>query len=341
LRGRGLSFLVATAVAGCAPHRAPSSPAQSTSSASSKHVTTLEGPAPTLETLFAGRPDVVLTLHPPSLARDSVYGPLLRRASELASAYAGPTTLGTTALAVLERTEEIVVAESDHGKSAVVVLRGVPADVDPLEIVDTAGQPVWHPVRGDVRTASRELEPAEKTDAALFVVSGLMWVVASGPIIPKARALLLEGTTKGAFVGDETPLVSLSLPGDALPQLRKGALATVGASLLRTNVALTAGSQGLVIAKFAYPDAAAAASAEGTLLAVTLAFRHRLEEAVQRAESHDPEPKPAASQGGGLNWLGAAKVDREGPLVLVRAPLPRPWLEALEHADVPEPGHAP
>src|SRR5208283_2275027 len=101
----------------------------------------VEEPPIALASLFSHAPDLVLTVHPPALARDSVYGPLVRRASELASAYAGPTNLGTTALAVFERTDEIVVAECDRGKEAVVALRGVPASIDPLDLVDTSGRP--------------------------------------------------------------------------------------------------------------------------------------------------------------------------------------------------------
>ena len=287
-------------------------------------------------------------MHPRALARDPVYGPLLRRASELAAAYAGPTSLGTTALAALERTEDVIVAENDQGREAVVVLRGVPADLDPLDIVDASGRPIWRPIHGDVRGASRELTPAEPADAALFVAPGLVWLIASGPAIAKARAALTGRIGAPALAGDETPLLSLSLPGDALPRLRQGALASVGAGLLRVRVELTAGSTGLIVGTLAYADTATAASAEGTVLAVTLAFRHRLEEDVEAADSTS---RPDAGADGGattrrrdgrplhsLDWLGAAKVERTGAAVIVRAPIPRPWLLTLARADVPTPG---
>jgi hypothetical protein len=292
-------------------------------------------PAPALprwDALLSHRPDLVLTVHPPAIARDTVYGPLLRRASELASAYAGPTNLGTTTLAVVERTEEIAVAEADRGKEAVVVLQGVPASLDPLDVVDTLGHPVWQLVHGDTRSTSRELAPLGTEDAALFVLPGLVWVIASGPAVPRVRAAVANGIAKGAL-GDDTPLLGLSLPGDALPQLRQGALATVGAGLVKIQVELMPGTTGLIVTRLTYTDTQAAASAEGTVLSVTLAFRHRLEEAVAAGHGHEARPRPS----GGLDWLGAAKVDRDGVAVIVRAPIPRPWLEALTHAELGPP----
>jgi len=303
---------------------------------------------PKLESLLSRRPDLVLTLHPRALAHDPVYGPLLRRASELASAYAGPTNLGTTALAALERTDDVVVAENDSGKEAVVVLRGVPGDLDPLDVVDPSGHPIWRPVHGDIRAGSRELAPAEPADAELFVAPGLVWLIASGPVIPRVRAALTGAVGAQAFAGDDTPLLSISLPGDALPRLREGALASVGAGLHRVRVELTPGSTGLIIGTLAYADAVTAATAEGTVLAVTLAFRHRLEADVEAAEAGPQAGAGGAGEAGAhrrddrplrnLDWLGAAKVERTGPLVVVRAPIPRPWLEALARADVPSPG---
>jgi hypothetical protein len=224
------------------------------------------------------------------------------------------------------------------------VLRGVPADLDPLAVVDTSGRPLWHVNSGDVHAVTKELAPTEPTDAALFVAPGLVWVIASGSAIARTRAALTTDVGRGAFAGDETTLASLSLPGDALPQLRHGALANIGAGLTHVKVELTPGTAGLVVGTLAYIDPTRAASAEGTVLAVTLAFRHRLEEAVQAPDAKKGamgaplddahrEPRPAAN----LEWLGAAKVDRDGENVLVRAPIPRPWLEALSKADLSAP----
>jgi hypothetical protein len=336
--GWALALAEIALLVGCAGH-----PVTARSASKSAGDTKAETPPQPLQILLSHPPDLVLTLHPPALLRDNVYGPLVRRASELAAAYAGPTNLGTTALAVLERTDEVVVAENERGKEAVVVLRGVPADLDPLQVVDMSGRPIWRSVAGDVRTVTKELSPSEPSDAALFIAPGLVWVIASGPAIPRTRAALMGDVGHGAFAGDDTVLASLSLPGDALPQLHRGALANVGAGLLHLKVELTSGAAGLVLGTLAYADAVTAASAEGTVLAVTLAFRHRLEEGVQAAEGPKGEQisveearraqRPAAN----LEWLGAAKVDRVDANVIVRAPIPRPWLEALAKAELTAP----
>jgi hypothetical protein len=334
---RGGVALALALLAGCAAH--PSEARLAVSSARAAPV--VEPPPKPLNLLLSRPPDLVITIHPPAIARDRVYGPLLRRASELAAAYAGPTNLGTTALAVLERTEEVVVAENDHGKEAVVVLRGVPADLDPLAVVDTSGRALWHVNAGDVRAVTKELAPAEAADAALFIAPGLVWVIASGAAIARTRAALTSDVGHGAFAGDETALASLSLPGDALPQLRRGALADMGTGLTHIKVELSPGAAGLVVGTLTYVDTLRSASAEGTVLAITLAFRHRLEESVQAGDGKKtagsspakPEPRPASN----LDWLAAAKIDRDGQNVLIRAPIPRPWLEALSKADLPAP----
>jgi hypothetical protein len=331
------AILVASCLAlGCAaspgrPTPAPTAPLASPASAPL-------GPSATIESVLSHRPDVVLTLHPRALARDPVYGPLLRRAGELASAYAGPDNLGTTALAVLEQTEEVVVAENDHGREAVIVLRGVPASVDPHDLVDTQGKPLWRPAVGDVRTTQMELAPAAPADAALFVSSGVLWIIASGAAIGRVRGALVSGIGKTPFPGDDTPLVSLMLPGDALPQLRQGALAKVGAGLVGIRVELTPGSEGVIVGNLAYADTAAAAAAETTLLDVTLAFRHRLEESIKASdEQAAPAKGKPARAASNLDILAAAKVERTGTNLAVRAPIPRPWLEALKQADVKPP----
>jgi hypothetical protein len=128
----------------------------------------------------------------------------------------------------------------------------------------------------------------------------------------------------------------MALPGDAVPQLRRGELAPLGAGLRGIRVVLTPGTLGLIECSLSYPDAAAAASAEGTALSVTLAFRHRLEAAIAAGKGRGADAgAPRAS--GALDWLGAAKVERVGASVLIRAPIPKRWLDDLARAEVAAP----
>jgi hypothetical protein len=334
-RSRPILLLLAATLGACATPR----PRPTATVLRERHV---DPASPTLQSVLSRPPDLLVTIHPRALSRDSVYGPLLRRASELASAYAGPTTLGTTAMAVLERTEEILVTQNDRGREAVVVLRGVPADVDPLSVVDATGHPVWRSVQGDVRVSTRELAPVDAGtvgDAAMFVAPGLLWIVAAGPAVPRLRAALVDGVGPRALAGDETPLLSLSLPGEALSRLRQGALSTIGLGLSRVKVELTPGSTGTILGTFGYPDSAAAASAETTMLAVTLAFRHKVQAQIEAADrvgdAGAPDASPSSSR---LDWLAAAQVERTGASLVVRAPIPRSWLLAIEKAEIPAPG---
>jgi len=303
------------------------------------------GPAPlsdrtpaTLASLLSRPPDLVLTLRPQALARDRVYGPLLRRAGEMAAAYAGPTTLGTTTLGVLEQTDEVVVAENDHGREAVVVLRGVPASVDPTQVVDTNGRPLWQAVQGDVRTTLHELAPADPADAsqvALFVAPGLVWVIAAGPAIAATRAALVRPRGAEGLRGHETVLLALGMRGESLvaqePRLRQGALAPIGTGLTRVDLELTPGSSGLVLGHLTYATPDVAIAAEVTAEEITRAFHDRLERAAHAAASDAGAPPPPRSS---LDWLGAASVSESGGVVTVRVPIPRRWLDAISKADL-------
>jgi hypothetical protein len=254
----------------------------------------------------------------------------------MASAYAGPTTLGTTALGVLEKTDEVVVAENDRGHEALVVLRGVPGDLDPTAVVDTHGRPVWRAVEGDVRPSVRELLPVDPSDAALFVVPGLVWLIASGPAIGQVRAALLRPGAADGLTGDVTPLLAVALRGEALvaqePRLRQGSLAAIGTGLMRAGLELTAGTRGVILGKLTYATADTAIAATATAVAVAHAFRARLEAAAHPAV---PGAKPAPVSN--LDWLGGASITRSGTELSVEVPIPRRWLDVLSQADLAAP----
>jgi hypothetical protein len=266
--------------------------------------------------------EVAVTLHPPMLARDRIYGPLLRRASAMAAAYAGPRTVGTTALAALERTEEVVVASNDATAEAVIVLRGVPADLDAARIVDERARPIWREVVGDVGRNVVEYEPVTPADAALFVLPRRLWIIAVGDTRARTREALLGPISASSLLGEEAPLAVLSIQGPALvrreARLREGALGSLGRSLVRASFELAPGAQGLIDARFVYAETAAACASEQTVREVVAAFRRRL-------ESLDPPS---------LAWLAAAGVERSTTTVAVHAPIPKAWIHALAQADV-------
>jgi hypothetical protein len=342
VRGLAVQFAFAVcavfALAGCAPARSREKPSVTASK------------VPELRPLSTGdllsQPaDVEVTLHPPAIVRDRVYGPLLRRASALAAAYAGPRTLGTTALLALERTEEVRV-ETDESGEAVVVLLGVPADLDVTAVVDEEGRPVWKSVFGDVRQSFVEYEPANASDASLFVLPQRTWVVAAGAARARTREKLVEAPRVilatvspapggGSFVVGGA-LASLTIRGSALVRreapLRTGSLAPLGRSLLKASFELRPGGEGVIVAHLDYADAPSAVGAEETVRDVVGAFRRRLEAAKESAEvaqKSTPRVTPPP-----LSWLAAAGVERDQATVSVRAPIPKSWLDAIAQADL-------
>jgi hypothetical protein len=283
----------------------------------------------TVDDLLSHAAEVTVTLHPPALVRDAVYGPLLQRASAMAAAYAGPRTVGTTALAAFERTDEVVVASNDATAEAVVVLHGVPGDLDAGRVVDEHGNAIWRPVVGDVSPRVVEYEPTIAADAALFVLPQRIWVIATGDAKAHTREALLGPISASSLAGEDATLAVLSIRGSALvrrdARLRDGALAPLGRALLRASFELTPGAEGVIDARFVYTDPAAAHASEQMARDVVAAFRRRLQ---------NPNPPP-------LSWLAAAGVECSAATVTVRAPIPKAWLDALAHADAPAPRPTP
>jgi hypothetical protein len=286
-----------------------------------------------LDELLSQPADVTLTLHPPALVRDRVYGPLLRRASALAAAYAGPRSLGTTALVALERTEEVDAAIGDGGET-VVLLTGVPADLDVTQVVDELGQPVWKLALGDVRQSFVEYQSASASEASLFVLPQRTWVVAAGPARARTREVLIGSTAPVSFPATDVSLAELSIRGGALvrrdARLRSGALAPIGRSLEKASFALTPGAEGVIVARFLYGEETAAEGAEKTVQDVIAAFRHSLE----RIENDGSLSASSRRETPPLVWLAAAGVERTSATVNVRAPIPRGWLDTIARADV-------
>jgi hypothetical protein len=319
VKAAALALLVGLGAA-CAPS---SSPGRSPSVAAAR--------ALSVEDLLAHPADVKVTLHPREVADDRVYGALLRKASALAAAYAGPPSLGTTALAVLERADAIDAAMNDAGE-AVCVLRGVPADLDVARVVDEAGRPVWRPVVGDVMRTFDEYEPEPPSDGTLFVLPGRVWVVASGDARMHARERFVQGATPALPLAEgEAGLAVMTIRGSALvqkdPRLRSGVIAPLGRSLARATFELTPGALGVLVTRLDYTDAPAASGAEQTARDIVAAFRRLLEGREQGGRPQGELPP--------LSWLAAAGVERKEREVTVRAPIPRRWLDAIALADVP------
>jgi hypothetical protein len=282
--------------------------------------------SPRLDDAFDGEPAFLLVFRPTRLRQDPLYGPLLRRAGELASTRAAlAEAVGTTMLEVMERTDEVIVGTYDRdARNVVVALRGVPADVEASHVLETSGQPVWTHAR-DLPGGIEELASTDApTDAALFALPRRAWVIALHDAIPRARAAYAEGA-RGAparlgAVADE-PLVVARLRGDALvrarPSLADGPLAPMVRGLDTVIASVEPGPQGAVgeiVARFVYEETPFAEHAEQCAGDVLAAFTHKF-------EAKAP-------------WLHAVKVSREERAVIVRGRIPRAWADGFIHVDL-------
>lgn len=272
-----------------------------------------------VEDAVADDTEMVVVLRPRALFRDRVYGPLLRKAAEMASLRVGVSAVGATALVAFERSEEIVVATRKGGLDAVVGLRGAPADVDPSHLVDDRGASLWT-LRGEVRPGVVEFaaEPPPSR-ASLFELNERTWVIAAGDAVLRARAAFSKPrSVTRALVTEGDELGRMFLPGSSLrsfdPRLRDGALSPIGKQLDRATVSLLPGAEGLMVVDLSYGAPKDAAGAEACAREVVDAFRRRL----LSSDSAD-----------GWTWVAAATIERREQQVSIRVPLPRSWLRSF------------
>jgi hypothetical protein len=308
-----LAVFFAFASASCGESRVP------------PHATLLER-SPRIEDAFDGVPALLVVVRPAKLTQDPLYGPLIRTASRLASAQAAVAeAVGTTTLAVVERSDEVICGVYDRdARDAVVAFRGVPADAEPSHLVDTNGKPLWAHLR-DLPGGIEELAPTDvSADAALFALPRRAWVIAVGGAIPRARAAYVDGT-HGASprfgTVDDAPLAVARLRGDALvrarPSLADGPLAPMVQGLDVAAFSLEPGSEGAIgeiVGRFVYARVPLAEHAAECANDVVAAFVHKF-------EAKAP-------------WLHAVKVSREERAVIVRGRIPRAWADGFIHLDL-------
>jgi hypothetical protein len=282
--------------------------------------------SPRIEDAFDGEPEALVVVRPRRLVRDPLYGPLLRRVSELASERAAvASAVGTTAFAALERAEEVVVASYDlRAGDAVVGVRGVPADVEASRVVDTGGAALWAHAR-ELPGGVEELAATDPSvGASLFVLPRRSWVIAAGPAVARVRRSFSDGGRRGdAHLGavDPDALAVARLRPDVLvrarPQLSSGPLAPIARDLDTATLSLAPGPEGQVgevAARFVYGDAPFATGAESSFRDVLSAF-------VRAYEAKAP-------------WLHAVTVAREDRAVVVRGRIPRAWVDGFLRVDL-------
>jgi hypothetical protein len=248
-----------------------------------------------------------------------------------------PQTAGTRAIEVFESCDEVVFGLGQRGTDdALVVLRGVRADLEPVKLLDDKGGPMWSTIaqpRGKAMEYERTGAGAapgvvdqagqRQDPPSLFVLPLRTWVIAMGPARERARDAFLHPLDRPAPVRDDAALFFVRLDGPSLvagvPRLRAkgGALEPIGRRLEWVTLALRPGSEGLVVT-FQYAEDGAAAIAESLLRQVVDAVG---------AEGTEK-----------TKWLGAAKITREAGTVVARLSLPPRLLEDLPTVSASELG---
>jgi hypothetical protein len=296
--------------------------------------------------VFARPPDLIVVVRPQSLRRDRVYGPLLRRAIELARAHSRLVAETGALDAMVDADEVIVGAWGTGGKETddlLVVVRGVRADVDPAKLIDEEGHALWaagpNGPAVDVRELLRaraEASAAGAGDTSLFELPGRTWVIATGKARSRARDAFSrsvprerESTGGSARLEDRASPASAAAwsqgdDGSALGMVRLGGkalvarvrelrppslLAPLGRKLQQAAIVLSPGEDAVVRATLSYEDEEAAALAEATV--------RRAIEALLVAKRDD------------YAWLRSVAVQRAPGRVMVTAPVPQRLLDGL------------
>lgn len=284
-------------------------------------------PRPSIEPswadVFEDVPDIYAVVRPRALSRDPLYGAFWRalvRAAE-ARGYAR----GATMIEAVEGADELVIGV-DKG-SAVLVLRGVSASIDPLKVADASGRSLFRLVSDErLRVGEYALEDGA-ADGALFVLPDRTWVGAIGAARLRARRVLASPMGRreiktgdavtiqadgGAALRPADSLVRVRFGGDMAHALdRHSVWGTFGRRLEHATFSLLPGKSGLLVA-LTQDDETAALRVE--------------------ADAHTVLNVLVEREGKALAWLKDATVMRAGRVVYVRAPIPPRLLEELPSA---------
>jgi len=274
--------------------------------------------APAWADVFDKTPDLYAVIRPKALKRDGVYGAFF--SALIRAAEARGIARGDTMVQAAEGADEIVVG-LDKGLDAALVLRGVPASLDPEKITDAEGRALFRP-RSD-RSKVVEYEPADRRNAdagALFVLPDRTWVGALGDARLRARQAFATPMHRPAPQLDADALAAVRFAGPLVHALdRHPTYGVLTKKLSSATFTLKAGKGGLVVA-LAYEDPDATAWAEMQT--------KRLVEDLSKTGLGGTKRNGSAD----LAWLKDAKIAYERNTVFVRVAVPPRLLEELPRA---------
>lgn len=265
-------------------------------------------PAPSWADVFDGTPDLYAVLRPRAMKRDPLYGNLFK--ALMRAAQARGIARGDTMVHAIEGADEVIVG-LNKGLDAALVVRGVPADLDPQKVLDAEGHPLFGVVSDRGKVAEYEL--LDKKSAGLgrlFVLPERTWAFAMGDARTRARTVFAKPVGRPKPELDPEALVVVRAAGGMTRVVEGNArLGVLGKKLASVTFALKPGKGGVVLA-LAYEDPSSVAWAEmhAKWIALELAKEDR------------------------NAWLRDAKVAYEGNTVYVRVAVPPRLLEELPNA---------
>ena len=264
--------------------------------------------SPSWSDIFDGTPEFYAVIRPRAMKHDGVYGTFFKALMRVAEARG--IARGDTMVRAAESADEIIVGMNGGGDAA-IVLRGVPASLDPAKITDADGRALFQAPREPAAVVEYEaLQNRGGESGSLFVLPNRTWVGAMGEARSRARQAFVTPQHRPVPKVDAESLAVVRVSG-RLPHVldRHPRYGVLSKKLSSATFMLKPAKAGLVVG-LTYEDPDATAWAEM--------------QAKQLIEELSSAPDRA--------WLKEAKVAYEDKTVFVRVAVPPRLLEELPNA---------
>ncbi|MDB5220061.1 MAG: hypothetical protein JWO86_7988 [Myxococcaceae bacterium] len=275
---------------------------------------------PQWQDVFDGTPEIYAVVRPQAIKRDAVYGVFFKNVLRVAQAKSAMR--GATTLEALEGCEEIIVGirKDQNGEDAALVIRGVPASLDPAKMTDAAGHPVLRLVDSRARVPEYEWIDRQSAGAgSVFVLPDRTWVGTIGDARGRARQAFASPFGRPTPKSDPEALATVRLDAATFLLGPRFANSQVVGPLTRklraVTLALQPGKAGVIV-QLQYDGEDASALAE-------MHTKRILDEIARQP------PKPGKAS---LDWLKTATVTHENNTVIVKLAIPPRLLEDLPNA---------
>jgi len=267
---------------------------------------------PAWQDVFDGTPDLYVVVRPRAFRRDAVFGAFWK--SLMSAAESKGLMRGPTIIEAIEGSDEVIAGVGARESDAAIVLRGVPASLDPARISDAKGRPFFKLLSD--RTRIVEYGVADEggggaKDGRLFVLPDRSWVGVLGGAKERAVQAFVTPMHRPIPKVDAAALATLRVSGPLAHVLdRSPTFGGLEKKLTSATFSLMPDKGGIVVA-LAYADAGSVAWAENEA-------KRLLADLTKR----DPR----------LAFLSDAVVRYEGTTVYARLSIPPQLLKELPFA---------